>query len=185
MIFKMKWKERMKGEIFPEKVECKTLKSFKRFLFPKVPNTTKLKHRSKKCKWKEKHLHKIKDGQVPERLKGFQSTRQESYQGSKAKKKKKMEQTQSQCFVKTKRRTVEKVQVEILKKFQKAFEKLKEDSRSRKTYWEETKDEGRGLNGKALKERWSLLVDAEANSSWKSCQVKRAHQVEACKWKFL
>jgi len=45
---------------------------------------------------------KINDGQVPEGLKGFQSTRQESYQGNKANEKK-MEQMQLLCFVKTKR----------------------------------------------------------------------------------
>jgi len=45
---------------------------------------------------------KIKDGQVPEELKVFQSTRQESYQGNKANEKK-TKQKQLLCFVKTKR----------------------------------------------------------------------------------
>jgi len=51
---------------------------------------------------KRKTLPKIKDGQVPEELKVFQSTRQESYQGNKANEKK-MEQIQLLCFAKTKR----------------------------------------------------------------------------------
>jgi len=59
---------------------------------------------------------KIKDGQVPEELKVFQSTRQESYQGNKANEKK-MEQIQLLCFAKTKRWTVEKLKLKNSRRF--------------------------------------------------------------------
>lgn len=59
---------------------------------------------------------KIKDGQVPEELKVFQSTRQESYQGNKANEKK-TKQKQLLCFVKTKRWTVEKLKLKNSRRF--------------------------------------------------------------------
>jgi len=75
-----------------------------------------------------------------------------------------------------------KAQVEELKTFQKDFVKLKEDSRSRRGHWAEgysrrNQNKGKALYGKLSEERWSLFVDGEEKSSWKSYQVKRAYQV--------
>lgn len=120
---------------------------------------------------KEWLLLKINNGQVPDELTLFQSRRQESYQEDGT------DTIAMLCFVKIKRWTVKKLKLKnsrILKRPLESSEKIQEAEKyiELKDIQEETKKEGRSLNGKLWKERWSLFVDAEEKSFWKSYQLK-------------
>jgi hypothetical protein len=156
------------------------LKSLKRFLFPKVANAVKFKHRSKKSKWKEKYPPRLTMVKSQKDWKGFN---QQDKKVIKETKRMRRRWNRCNCYA------LSRPKDEQLKNSNWRIQEVSKDLckaqwrfKKQKIHWAEgnsrrNQNKGKDLNGKLSEERWSLFVDAEEKSSWKSCQVERAYQV--------